>query len=172
MIRHNTLILALSVCCALNGIKGMAQDGDWKLYNPSAKKEQAEKGIIYSTPKTPQYYGPGEVNIYRDVRIDLLSNKYKAIHEENGTIDGYRIRLFDSDKKSEAFKEKSRFLTHFPDAATDVVYDVPRFTVVTGGYRTRLEASKWLNEYKMHFPDAYILRRQIQLPELDTEEEQ
>lgn len=169
-------LLSLALICSwfcLESANTFAQgveNQDWKLYNPSKYSKSVDTNVAISDPEQPEYSGVGEVVMYQDVRIKMLSDKYKTHNEQTGKIEGFRIRLFDSDKKNDAFTEKSKFLTLYPDIKADVVYDVPRFNLVAGGYRTRIEADKWLHEFKVHFPGAYILQRQIELPELGLED--
>ena len=109
--------------------------------------------------------------VFQDVRIQLLSDKYRMINEEKGTISGYRVGLFASQESLEARQAKSKFQALFPETRTDLKFQKPFFNLFAGGYRTRLEAEKWLTEFKEAFPDAYIVRGEIKLPDLGLPEE-
>jgi len=114
------------------------------------------------------------VTIKGDNRIKKLEEKYIRINEAEKKLDGYRIQLFSSsgpDSWTRANNVQADFLKIYPDIDAYVIHIKPSFRVRIGDYRTRLDAERFYLEIKENFPDAFIVRDQINFPLLDIEKE-
>lgn len=86
------------------------------------------------------------------------------------TISGYRVRIF-NDNKQNARTESSRalgqFESMFPGIRAYRTYTNPYFKVTVGDCRTRSEAMAILARIKKVFPNAFIIRENINYPIVD-----
>ena len=94
----------------------------------------------------------------KDGKINLLIEDYLA----NKTFTGYRIQIFSSsNNKWDAVQVKSDFIRSFPTVKTYLVYQTPNFKVHVGDYLDRLKAHHVLNEVKVQFPSAFLVKGEV-----------
>ena len=111
----------------------------------------------------------GKIQIIQDSRIDTLIKRHIELNESKPTIDGYRVQIHiasGAHSKKISNDSKAVFLSKYPDMDAYVIYQTPNFKVRVGDFRTKLEASKFLNEVKKDFPGAFIVKDEINLPKL------
>lgn len=130
--------------------------------------------VIISTATT-QAQTRGKLEIIKDPRIDsLIAHRYKAAtatgRTRGGAISsyGYRVQFFSGPNRKNAFDAQNRFQQMHPDLRTYINYKEPNFKVKGGDFRSRLEASKLVQELKGIFSPLYIISEKINLPKLDT----
>jgi hypothetical protein len=112
----------------------------------------------------------GKVEYIVDPKIDSLISRHKVISESKGTIEGYRIQIFNAsgnNSKKQANDVKADFMQKYPDVESYVLYQAPNFKVRIGDFRSRMEAQKMFNSLKREFPSAYIVKDDINLPPLN-----
>jgi hypothetical protein len=115
----------------------------------------------------------GKVEVIKDPRIDSFAAHRAELHKANGlasgatTASGYRIQIFNGSGRREAFDVQSKFQEKFPDVHTYITYREPNFKVRAGDYRTRLEATKMMEELKPWFNGMFIISETINLPKLE-----
>jgi hypothetical protein len=116
----------------------------------------------------------GKVEVVKDSRIDTLmarrleparSNAYTG-GSGGGSIstDGYRVQFFSGSNRAEAYSAQERFNKRFPEMRTYISYREPNFKVRAGDFRTRLEATKFLQEVRSAFPTLFIIPEKINPP--------
>lgn len=114
------------------------------------------------------------VTLTGDERIKQLEASYIDANKKEQSINGYRIQLFASsgaeswDRSNEV---RAEFLKIYPDIPAYVIHKKPSFRVRIGDYRTRLDAERFYIEIKENFPDAFIVRDNVNFPVLDIEVE-
>ena len=122
-----------------------------------------------------QAENPGHMVVKQDPRLDTLLIKYQALRhqvqedEDNKGIPGYRIQIFfDSGIHSgeRARKEKEDFEELYPDIPGYVTWKAPNFRVRVGDFRSRLEADKALKEISRIYPNAWVIKDEINYPPL------
>lgn len=83
-------------------------------------------------------------------------------------LSGYRIRIYFSNRQSarrESAMVEEKFKENFPGVPVYRTYPNPHFKVAVGNYRTHSDALKALEEIKLVFKDAYILKeREMDFP--------
>jgi hypothetical protein len=128
---------------------------------------------------------PGEIYIYRKLAADKPGYGKAVIHQDAklaeilGThiqrnegmpdIPRYWIRIFSDSghgSRERAYAAKGLFLRKYEGIRNDVIYDNPNYKVYVGGFRTKSEALKLLEQIKRDFPYAFIIYDRIALPEL------
>lgn len=109
--------------------------------------------------------------VISDKRLKELENRIIAINENKKTIEGYRLQLFSSsgpNSFNQANAVQTQFLTIYNDVPAYVVHKKPAFKVRVGDFRTRLETERFFIELRENFPDAFIVKDDINLPRLNS----
>ena len=116
------------------------------------------------------------VNIIQDSRIDLLIsthimiNEYKLSNPDNDGIDGYRINIFfdsGNNSKSRAEKIKEHFVKNYPKTKVYISFKSPYYYVRIGDFRTKIEAEAFFKKINKYYPNAWIIKDEINFPILD-----
>lgn len=111
----------------------------------------------------------GEVNIYADSRIDDLLQLHIAYNETFPVLDGYRIHIF-MESGNEALLNAENVQGKFEDKynyiSAYITFGEPYYRVRVGDFRTRLEASQFLQKINRKYPNAWVIKDKINLPSL------
>lgn len=128
--------------------------------------------FLFMTGAFPSYAQTrGKLQIIKDPRIDtLLIRRMETNHSGNNgsagqiSLNGYRVQFFSSSNRAEAYSAQARFNRKYPDMRTYISYREPYFKVRAGDFRTRLEASKLLQELRPMFTSLFIIQEKINPP--------
>jgi hypothetical protein len=110
---------------------------------------------------------PENVRINNEAGIDELLNKHLYYNEVMKTVPGFRLQIFSGSgnfSKSNAVSERSRFIGRFPYMKAYIIFNTPYYLVRVGNFRTRLEAESFRQKILDVYPEAYIVRDDIDLP--------
>lgn len=115
----------------------------------------------------------GKLEVIKDPRVDTLIARQAELHKGSAgggalTAQGYRVQIYNSTSRQEAFDIQSKFQDKFPDYRTYITYREPNFKLRIGDFRTRLEATKMLEQLKPWFTGMFIIPETINLPKLDS----
>ncbi len=116
---------------------------------------------------------PGEVQIIQDIRIDTLLAKHKTLNEYNPDIEGWRIEIFfesGNNSKRLAIEAQSGFISKHTEVPTHLIFQEPYYKVRVGDYRSRLEAEEFLKEISGSYPNAFVVKGEIDFPKLGKKE--
>jgi hypothetical protein len=108
------------------------------------------------------------VRIVQEAKLDEV---LLAFMEQNRKLNGipcYWIRIYSGsthDAREKAYEIKAQFLRKYEGIRNDVIYDDPNFKVYVGGYRSKSETLKLLNQIKKDFRTAFIVYDIIDFPE-------
>ncbi len=108
--------------------------------------------------------------VVHDTLIDFLFEAHKDANSRNGHIDGYRVHIYtDSGIRSKlrTDKTKEEFDEKYPDINSYISYNEPNYRIRVGDFRSRLDASRFLQEIRKDYPSAYIIQEKINYPILD-----
>ncbi|HSV88980.1 MAG TPA: SPOR domain-containing protein [Bacteroidales bacterium] len=111
-----------------------------------------------------------EVTIQQDVRIDTLLRAHSAMVSRERGISGFRVQLSaDSGAQSKlrTQRRKSEFDARFPEVGSYIIFDSPEFKLRVGNFRTRLDASRFLEKIARDYPAAFIVVDRINFPGFD-----
>ncbi len=112
----------------------------------------------------------GEVKIVQDPRIDTLVSRYVEINDIHPAIKGWRIEIFFESgnlSKKKAMEAKSKFVEQFTDVPSYLTFQRPYYKVRVGDFRTKMEAEKFLHDIESNYPQAFIVKDEINFPQLD-----
>ena len=122
--------------------------------------------VSYASAQTEH---TGELNIYADQRIDDLLQLHIAYNETFPVLDGYRIHIF-MESGNEALvtaqEVKEKFEEKNNDVPAYITFGEPYYRVRVGDFRTRLEASQFLQKINRKYPNAWVIKDKINLPSL------
>ena len=112
------------------------------------------------------YMETGQVSIYTDSLIIENYHKHLLQNSKSKGIPGYRIRIFSESgigAKDRQKRVRAEFLSLYHDVDAYYSYDGLNFKVYVGDCRTRSDAAKLFEKIKTHFPNAIIVRENINL---------
>jgi len=107
------------------------------------------------------------VNIKKDGRIEELISKHIEYNKELNSISGFRVQIFFGSgnfSRTNAMKGRSDFMEKYRDIDVYVVFQSPNYVVRVGNFRTRLEAEALKQKILPDYPEAYIVKDDIELP--------
>ena len=122
--------------------------------------------VFLSTLFFAQTNGKGVV-IIKDKKIDaLIQNKSNV---RRVSITGYRVQIYFSTNKSELNDVRLKFIKSYPRIETYISYDAPNYFLRVGDFADRNDAEKFKKDIFREFPDNFIIKCGINLPNDDDE---
>ncbi|MBN1133018.1 MAG: hypothetical protein JXR52_12855 [Bacteroidales bacterium] len=116
------------------------------------------------------YSDDGQVRIYADSLIIEHYYKHLLKNKQASGIPGYRIRIFSESgvgAKDRQKRVRANFLSLYPTVDAYYSYDGLNFKVYVGDCRTRSEASLLYDRVSRNFPNAIIVRDNINIDRID-----
>ena len=112
------------------------------------------------------------LEIIQDSRVNELLEKHITLNRAHQTLYGYRIQIFfdaGNYSRNNAYRVRDEFLSRSPDStiAVYISFKEPYYRVRAGDFRTRMDAEGFLKCIKPDFPNAFLIRDQINLPKID-----
>lgn len=98
---------------------------------------------------------------YRNLRMKVMGNP------DNKAIPGYRIQIFfdsGSNSSDRAKTVKDAFSLLYPEVPAYVSWKAPNYRVRVGDFRSRLEAEKAMQMIMIDYPNAWVIRDEINFP--------
>lgn len=102
-------------------------------------------------------------NVYQDSALATLQQKYILYNRKRDVADGYRIQISYTDVRDEVYKSKAAMYRQFPDLASYVEYEQPSYKLRIGDFKTRLEATYYLQKVITLYPGAFIVKDKIKV---------
>ena len=101
--------------------------------------------------------------VKQDVQIASLLYKYKEYNRKREFADGFRIQIMYTDIREDVYKNKGAMYKEFPDLSSYVEYEQPYYKLRLGDFKTRLEATYYLQQVIVLYPGAFIVRDKIKI---------
>jgi hypothetical protein len=123
-----------------------------------------------------QYNPGGSVVVIQDELVDSVLRSYETLrlkimeNPDNKAIPGYRIQIFfDSGLNSSdrAKQARDEFQLIYPEVPAYVNWKAPNYRVRIGDFKTRLEAEKTLQLILIDYPNAWVIKDEINFPQLN-----
>ncbi|MBI2967419.1 MAG: SPOR domain-containing protein [Bacteroidetes bacterium] len=126
----------------------------------------------FSQPSSRDSATGNSIILHEQNGIDSLLGKYIRYNETLKGVPGYRVQLFFGSHKKDAMEVKSRFLQDKKESDQEIyiLYDQPYFKVRAGDFLIRMEAVKFLKEISGIFPNAFVVKDDIIVPEMKNQE--
>ena len=122
--------------------------------------------VFLSTYFIAQTNGKGIV-IIKDKKIDALIQNKSNIRRISTT--GYRVQIYFNPNKSELNEVRLKFIKSHPRVETYITYDAPNYFLRVGDFAERNDAEKFKKEIFREFPENFIVKCGINLPNDDDE---
>lgn len=102
------------------------------------------------------------------LRVKALQEKKIEYHKKtNGESDGYRVKIHFGVDKSKAEEVKSKFDSKFTHIPSYIDYQQPNWVIITGDFKTKLNAFEQLKKIKEEYPYAFIVKSKIKPQKLN-----
>ncbi len=101
------------------------------------------------------------LTVYQDSSLTRLTADYKNYNRLKDVTDGFRIQVTYTDIRSEAYNSKGQMYKEFPELKSYVEYDQPYYKLRLGDFKTRLEATYYLQQVIILYPGAFIVKDKI-----------
>ena len=111
----------------------------------------------------------GNISVNSDPRIDELVKLHVAYNKAFPFMPGYRIQIFmesGNEALNQAEKVKEVFNDKYKNNNAYLIFVAPYYRVRVGDFRTRLEAEKFLQQIIKKYPNAWVIKDEINFPEL------
>lgn len=99
--------------------------------------------------------------VYQDPKISELQSKYIEYNKKKEFSEGYRIQINYTDIRDEIYRNKGSMYKEFPEIESYVEYEQPYYKLRIGDFKTRLEATYYLQKVVTIYPGAFIVRDKI-----------
>src|ERR1017187_1871723 len=99
----------------------------------------------------------------QDVKITELLNRYSEYNRKKEFADGYRVQIMYTDVRDEVYKSKGKMYKDFPDLPSYVEYEEPYYKLRLGDFKTRLEATYYLQDVVVLYTGAFIVKDKIRI---------
>ncbi|MBL0310971.1 MAG: SPOR domain-containing protein [Bacteroidetes bacterium] len=102
-------------------------------------------------------------SVHQDSSITELLSKYKSYNAKKDFVDGYRVQIMYTDIRDEAYRAKAAMYKEFPEIISYVEYEPPYYKLRVGDFRTRLEATYYLQKVITLYTGAFIVQDKIRI---------
>ncbi|MBX7182184.1 MAG: SPOR domain-containing protein [Bacteroidia bacterium] len=113
----------------------------------------------------------GSVIINESSEIKTLVETYINESSSKKTCEGFRVQVLSesgNDAKKKANDAKTTFLSQFSKYPAYLIFQTPNFKIRVGDFRTKLEAYHCLKEIQSVFPNAFVVKDEIQFPAIEN----
>ncbi|MCF8256088.1 MAG: hypothetical protein K9J06_00945 [Flavobacteriales bacterium] len=110
--------------------------------------------------------------IVRESRIDGLVRAHVKQNHKSPGIEGYRVQVFSgsgNEARQQANDIRRQLISSNPEMPTHLVYQPPNFKVRVGDCRTEFGAIRLKRELTFYYPQGFVVRDIIKLPQLSIE---
>ena len=125
--------------------------------------------LFFSLVAKSQVEKTGNVSVQADPRIEKLVDMHIAYNEAFPVMPGYRIQLFmesGNEALSQAEEVQEKFNDKYKEINAYLFFVAPYYRVRVGDFRTRIEAEKFLQQINRTYPNAWVIKDEINFPGL------
>ncbi len=105
-----------------------------------------------------------QVSLVEDGSVMAMIQRHKDINRTM-TVSGWRIQIEAGTDRNKIIAAKADFLNLYPDLDAEWTFKTPYYKLKTGAFRTKLEAAELKYRIAADFPNAYIIKDDIQASE-------
>lgn len=110
----------------------------------------------------------GNVNVYKDPRIDVLLKKQAEANDlstrnsaKRRTARGYRLLVVSSNNRADAIAARTKILTNFPELKAYMWYQSPYYKVKAGNFTSRNDAQVYQKRMASMFPGNIFIMNDV-----------
>ena len=123
----------------------------------------AQDSSSIRTPHDTSIISNKYASVKEDMNIADLANRYDDYNRKKEFTDGYRIQIMYTDIRTDAYKNKGQMYKDFPDLKSYVEYEEPYYKLRIGDFKTRLEATYFLQQVTTLYAGAFIVKDKIRI---------
>jgi hypothetical protein len=97
------------------------------------------------------------VSVSQDAKFEQLLNEKRNINSSLTVNNRYKIQIFNGNSENSK-KTLIDFKKEYKNYDATIVFSTPAYKVWVGNFKTRIEAEKSLNELKLKFPAAILIK--------------
>lgn len=101
--------------------------------------------------------------VVQDSAISSLMTEYKTYNRDVDVEDGYRIQVTYTDIRNDVYNSKGQMYKEFPELKSYVEYEPPYYKLRLGDFKTRLDATYYLQQVIILYPGAFIVRDKVKI---------
>lgn len=120
-----------------------------------AAQAQIDEPVIYP--------GVRSVTLIEPPSVGLQLEEHRAFMKELKQIDGFRVQIMSADRLADANKARMDFEAAFPDIDTYILFTEPNYRLRIGNLTNRFDARTLLEVVKESYPEAIIVKDQIDI---------
>lgn len=113
----------------------------------------------------PVFSQTGVITVNDNAGANALVEKHIYFNKEHGELPGYRVQIISSTSLGDVKAAKSSFLQKFPEFKANIVYEAPNYKLRIGNYTNRFDANRYLQEFLIYYPNAFIVKDMIHIAE-------
>lgn len=95
--------------------------------------------------------------IEQDPKFTEFLNEKRKINASVNVNDRWKIQIFTGNNETSR-KALAEFRREYKHVDATIIFQTPNYKVWAGNFRTRLEAERLLQEIKMRYPDAFLIK--------------
>lgn len=100
-------------------------------------------------------------SISADSRLDALIKRQTDSNRLKQTINGFRVQIYFGVNRPKAAEIKMEFAQKFPDMSSYLTYAQPYYKVRIGDFRTRLQATKFMQQIQQSYSTCFIVPDEV-----------
>lgn len=123
---------------------------------------------IFNVLKSGNSGRNGKIEVVQSPAVAKAMERHIAANASK-KVSGYRVRIFFDNSQNARAKSESvmgAFKAQHPGVGVYRDYENPYFRVTVGDFRTKRDATKFLNAIKWQYPSGFIVKEKIRYPML------
>ena len=102
-------------------------------------------------------------SVKQEAGISNLLYQYKEYNRKREFAEGFRIQIMYTDVRDEVYKSKGAMYKEFSELSSYVEYEQPYYKLRLGDFKSRLEATYYLQQVITLYPGAFIVKDKIKI---------
>ncbi|MBX2908182.1 MAG: SPOR domain-containing protein [Chitinophagales bacterium] len=100
-------------------------------------------------------------NVSQSKEIAELVDNYREYQKAVDVQDGFRIQITYTSNRDEAYKAKAQLYREFDAVPSYIDYEQPNYKLRLGDFKTKLQATAFLQDVIKVYPGAFIVKDKI-----------
>ena len=98
-----------------------------------------------------------QFKLIQDNNFEKIVKEKNSVNNSFSIYKNFSIQLFHGDKIETENKFYEFKKTH-PDTEATIIYAEPKYKLIIGNYRNKIDAERNLKKFRTSFPEAFIVR--------------
>lgn len=93
--------------------------------------------------------------------VSLGSNPVEKKSGKRVRVKGFRVQIFSGTSRSDAYAVQDKFQKSYRDVGSYVSYDEPNYRVKVGDFRSRAEATGFMQELRAQYRNVFVFTEDV-----------